>query len=420
VIVREVTVIADDLTGAADCGITFAAAGLPTFVAFGVAPAPAWARIVAEDTDSRQAPPAVAAARTREASARAYGDRSRAIYKKIDSTLRGHAGVEIAAAHAAATDVAGGASPLVVAAPAFPATGRTVRDGRVRVDGVPLPSTEIWRKSGMSGPPDLPDMLREAGLVAATIGGDVVRLGAERLAAEVARLAQAGVQAVVCDAEVEDDLERIAGAGARLRMPIVWAGSAGLARHLPAALGLAPPGPRAAPDLPHAAGPILFAVGSRSSVAREQARLVADERGVETVTVGAEALLSGSTADAEASVRAALAAGRDVVLLIGLEQVVELSRGAELAAALGRIVAATSEGLGGLVATGGDVARGALAALGAGGLRLIGEVEPGVPVGEADARRRLPVVTKAGAFGDPDTLRRCRAALRTSSSLRRH
>ena len=36
----DVEVIADDLTGAADCGIAFAAAGLATFVAFEDAPAP--------------------------------------------------------------------------------------------------------------------------------------------------------------------------------------------------------------------------------------------------------------------------------------------------------------------------------------------------------------------------------------------
>jgi len=35
-----------------------------------------------------------------------------------------------------------------------------------------------------------------------------------------------------------------------------------------------------------------------------------------------------------------------------------------------------------------------------------------VPIGLADARRPLPVVTKAGAFGTPQTLQRCRAALK--------
>jgi 4-hydroxythreonine-4-phosphate dehydrogenase len=42
----------------------------------------------------------------------------------------------------------------------------------------------------------------------------------------------------------------------------------------------------------------------------------------------------------------------------------------------------------------------------------VGEVEPGVPLGVADTPRPLPIVTKAGAFGGPATLVRCRSALR--------
>jgi uncharacterized protein YgbK (DUF1537 family) len=45
------------------------------------------------------------------------------------------------------------------------------------------------------------------------------------------------------------------------------------------------------------------------------------------------------------------------------------------------------------------------------GLRLLGELEPGIPV-SASLPYALPVVTKAGAFGDEDTLRRVLAAIR--------
>src|SRR3954469_16550601 len=103
----EVAVIADDLTGAADTGIGFALAGLPTFVAFGQKPPPGDARIVAFDTDSRSlaadaaAPPPPAPPRPPPARARARrggppppprpagGGGARPIKKKIDSTLRG-------------------------------------------------------------------------------------------------------------------------------------------------------------------------------------------------------------------------------------------------------------------------------------------------------------------------------------------
>ncbi|HET9596497.1 MAG TPA: nucleotide-binding domain containing protein, partial [Anaeromyxobacteraceae bacterium] len=112
-----------------------------------------------------------------------------------------------------------------------------------------------------------------------------------------------------------------------------------------------------------------------------------------------------------AALGAALAAGRDVLLAFG-EEPVPVERGPELAAAAARLVAPHAPGLGALIATGGDVARAVVGALGATGLHLAGEVEPGVPVGITDSAAPLTLVTKAGAFGSPETLVRARAALR--------
>jgi uncharacterized protein YgbK (DUF1537 family) len=57
-----------------------------------------------------------------------------------------------------------------------------------------------------------------------------------------------------------------------------------------------------------------------------------------------------------------------------------------------------------LVLTGGDTAVGVAQRLGATGVLLEGEVEPGVPVGTLIGPRPYRVVTKAGGFGDPATL----------------
>jgi D-threonate/D-erythronate kinase len=56
------------------------------------------------------------------------------------------------------------------------------------------------------------------------------------------------------------------------------------------------------------------------------------------------------------------------------------------------------------VLTGGDTAVGVARRLGAGGIRLEGEIEPGVPVGTLISPRPYRVVTKAGGFGEPGTL----------------
>jgi uncharacterized protein YgbK (DUF1537 family) len=74
--------------------------------------------------------------------------------------------------------------------------------------------------------------------------------------------------------------------------------------------------------------------------------------------------------------------------------------------ALAEVVAGLSEeGLfDALVLTGGETAVGVARRLGAAGIRLEGEVEPGVPVGSLIGPRPYRVVTKAGAFGEPGTL----------------
>ena len=73
------------------------------------------------------------------------------VYKKIDSTLRGHVGAELQAALAAAPLFAG-----AIVAPAFPEQGRTLSGGRLRVQG--RPADELGH------PGDLMGMLDAAGL----------------------------------------------------------------------------------------------------------------------------------------------------------------------------------------------------------------------------------------------------------------
>jgi 4-hydroxythreonine-4-phosphate dehydrogenase len=399
----EVAVIADDLTGAADTGIAFVLAGVPTFVVFGDKGPPSSARIVAFDTDSRALAAGPAAERAALAAARARKEGARAIYKKIDSTLRGNVGAETAAIFRAM-----GEGAVVVACPAFPAMGRTTSSGRVLVSGVPLEETEVWRGSAMTAPADLAAILGSAGLRTAVVGVAAVRAGAF----------PGGAQALVCDAGSEDDLRHVAEAGAKLPGRVVWVGSGGLARHLPAALGLRPEEGGRARFEPRQ-GSILVLVGSRSEVSRGQARELCKEPGVGCFEVDPEAILAGPSAvksRAIADLHRAIDAGRDAVVVTTLGDDIDPSRAPAIAAALGCLVPPLFQTLGGLVVTGGDIARAALCALGASGVHLVGEVEPGVPLGLADTSRPLPLVTKAGAFGNPMTLKRCRAALQGRSN----
>jgi uncharacterized protein YgbK (DUF1537 family) len=66
-----------------------------------------------------------------------------------------------------------------------------------------------------------------------------------------------------------------------------------------------------------------------------------------------------------------------------------------------------------LVATGGETAAALLARLGAHGIRLLAEIEPGIPLGLTLGEVSVPVVTKAGGFGDEDCLKRIIERLRS-------
>ncbi|MCY3757134.1 MAG: hypothetical protein OXG96_05375, partial [Acidobacteria bacterium] len=63
-------------------------------------------------------------------------------------------------------------------------------------------------------------------------------------------------------------------------------------------------------------------------------------------------------------------------------------------------------GLGATILVGGDTALKVYEQCGARGIRVLGDVVPGIPWGRWIGGRLdgLPLVTKAGGFGDPDTL----------------
>ena len=75
-------------------------------------------------------------------------------------------------------------------------------------------------------------------------------------------------------------------------------------------------------------------------------------------------------------------------------------------AALAEAAALAAEHAAGLVLTGGETARAVCERVGVRTIELCGEIEPGVPLGRIASPARA-VVTKAGAFGGPETL--CRA-----------
>jgi uncharacterized protein YgbK (DUF1537 family) len=379
----EILIVADDLSGAADSAAACAARGLRTDVFIDLPAAEgADGDVVALDADTRHRTAEDAAVETGRL-VRLHG-RVPWCFKKIDSTLRGHAGAEIAAALAARRGVDRRA--VVIMAPAFPATGRTTVDGRQRVGGVPLEETEHWARERRTEDSHVGRLLERAGLRVTLIGLPAVRSGDERLAEAMAEGA-ALADAVVCDAEIDSDLRAVARAAARLPQFTVWAGSAGLAACLPDVVDR-PRKKMSAFGAPAARGPLLFVIGSPAAASSMQAEALAADVGVRV-----------AASPAPEDVAMALASGDDVIVR---------PPSIDQARALAPVAATAS----GLMLTGGETARALLVAMRVASLRVIDEVERGVPRSLASLPLGVPVVTKAGAFGDRSTLLRCRAALR--------
>ncbi|UHC17922.1 four-carbon acid sugar kinase family protein [Methylobacterium currus] len=416
---RRWLILADDLTGAADCAIAFARRGRSARVQWGEAGSGAQESgaqesgvqesgteedVVSHDADSRQLGPEAAAARHAALLDRLHHP-GRSVFKKIDSTLRGQPGAELAATLERLRRREGAAFGIL--APAFPATGRTTMAGRILVEGRPLEETELWRRDHSYATGALPAMLEEAGLPSATIALATVRAGVEPLRTALVAASRAGAVAVL-DAESDDDLARIAEAGRALdaQEGLVWIGSAGLAH----ALAMQEAGPAApAQRIPAGPGGTLVVVGSLAAASRAAARRLVGETRLRHVPVTPDMLLQADEAErarCRDAVVAGLSAGDDVLVEVAMGEAPDLSMGARLADALGALLAPVAAHLGGLVATGGETAAALLAHLGVDGLRLIDEIEPGVSLGLTRGALEVPIVTKAGAFGHADTLLR--------------
>ena len=408
-------VVADDLTGAADTGVQLAARGIPTLVT--LEPVAAWRdaardiEVLVASTDSRHLPAAEAAARVRDAVSWARDAGVPHVYKKIDSTLRGNPGAELAAALEAS-----GARTLPLV-PAHPAMGRTTRDGRVYVHGQPLDRTPF--ADDPLEPVDDSDIAvvirRQARvpIAMAAWGEDASPAG--------------GI--LILDAETGDDLARAGHWIARQGLLAVTAGSGGFAGQLPDLLCLrrSPPEPQGYPER------VLVACGSVTGVSLAQTdRAQAD--GVAAVRIAPDLLMADDPCTGRAAddlveaVRERERHGSPVLLRtagdphdldaclalgasLGLDRRTTHDR---VATNVGRIAGSVLDGVGFdlLVVVGGDTLRAVARALGWRGLRPLRELVPGVPVSAVVGGRgpRL-VVSKAGGFGPPDVIARILQAL---------
>lgn len=396
-------VVADDLTGANDTGVTFAAAGFATVLALSAETLPdalqSHAEVYAVSTDCRPHP-AQAAARTATAIGAARAQGVARLYLKIDSTMRGSVQEQIAGALSAWHDGA-----VAVICPAYPAMGRTIEQGRLLVNGIPVNDTPSGRDPVCPvATADMGALLPQALLLpcaeAQTLADNIRTSGAAQ---------------VVVDAKSDADLAHIARAITLLGDAAVPVGSAGLANALVATM----PAPLArdiADPLPVDAPALLLVSSIHDTSQRQVDTYIGSADGADAIVFSphpAQLLAPHSLPALQAQLQSLLISGDGTVIIranpariaggSGAEQLAKTF--AQKLAALGK-QALQKRRFGALVLIGGDGSAALLDALGVKALQVLRPVAEGVPLAtiRGGAYDGLAVITKSGGFGGTDLL----------------
>ncbi|MCX5419226.1 four-carbon acid sugar kinase family protein [Streptomyces sp. NBC_00078] len=374
---QGIAILADDLTSAGDGAGPFRRAGHEARILLtapaGV-PRPA-VGVSAVDLGSRVLDEEAAALCTWRA-ARLFAG-SELLVKTVDSTLRGHVAAEVRAAWA------GSGRRAVVIAPAFPSEGRVTVEGVQYVRGVPVHESEYAR--------DPVHPVRCSDL--ATLFPQAASVRPDR-AAELPELIGNG-ELIVCSATEDGDLDRLVAAVPRLD-DVLWVGSPGLAAALARRCARAT---GSAASLPAPARRPLIVVGSTNAATRRQLAQLHTRVDVRGVTVSVD------PAPAVETLRGLTA---PVLTLQTPDERHTPQTARLLARSQAAVVQALTEDhtVDALVITGGETATTVLRPLGATGIDLIDEPEPGVVRGSLIGRLPLSVLIKAGGFGDDAMLLR--------------
>ena len=383
----RILAIADDTTGAIEVGAKFAMAGVSTLVTIGKHPEFDRDGFVV-DAETRHLSPWEARQRILELAGAAIEAGVPYVFKKTDSTLRGHIGVEFQALIDAFPE-----RPLLYV-PAYPRMGRTVSGCELYVHGVPLAAT-AFAEDPLN--PSVQGWI--PGLLAEGCGAPILPASSGERVLELLAAVPGGV-IILCDGTTDDDLRSVAEALAASGRECIVAGTAGFCEPWVNALPIERTFRGEVPAVRR-----CLVVGGSLHPASRAAILRAAEAGIPVISLADDAAGDDLTAAALAE---ALSAHPWVALTTTgtcPESVVE-RMGALAARAI------ELQPVDGVAVFGGDTTLGVLDALGVSVVEPIRDLLPGVPVSLVQhGARRLALITKAGGFGEDGTLLAIRETL---------
>jgi uncharacterized protein YgbK (DUF1537 family) len=383
--------IADDTTGAIEVGAKFAMAGVSTLVSTGNDLGSERDGFVV-DARSRHLSPRQARERILQLAGAAIQAGVPYLFKKTDSTLRGHIAVEFQALLEAFPE-----RPLLYV-PAYPQMGRTVRDGALHVHGVPLAETAFAAdRLNPSKQGWIP------GLLAGACGAPVLTASTGERILELLSTAPGGA-IILCDGTTDEDLQSAAQALAASGRDCIVAGTAGFCEPWVNALPIERSFQGGVPAVRR-----CLVVSGSLHPASSGAILRAAETGTPAIALADQAAGDDFTAAALAE---ALSAHPWVSLTT--PGTCRGSVGKRMGALAARVI--DMQPVDGVAVFGGDTTLGVLEALGVSVVDPLLDLLPGIPVSNIrHGERRLALITKAGGFGDDGTLTAIRKVLEDRS-----
>lgn len=384
----NIGVIADDMSGSLDTGAQFANLGLRTKLRL-ARDIHDRSQVEVINTGSREKDEASAAASVQRAVESLNG---RLLYKKIDSTLRGHISTEIK------TILRETGYHKAVICPAIIQEGRRVEGGKLWIGNRLLHETDF--ASDPTWPAKTSDIQERLGSPIAQVSLSVVRSGESKLRHHFQEVES---NFLVPDVVTDSDLADIAQAA--LATDILPCGAFGFAYAWAAALT------GRTQQRPDRLGlrldkPILFVAGSRHPITREQIRWLVRSRSIRMAEIH-----SGGSSDFQAilvTLENEIAEGRSILLCSPEKEIhvnIALREIMDGLAELTRHITGTTH-IGGLVVCGGETLQSILRALETQAVEIQGEFRSGFPFGRlvGGLGCGLPIFTKAGGFGVREAL----------------
>ncbi len=421
-------IIADDLTGATDTGVQFSKQGYNTHVVIVSETEPhslteslqrnGGVDVLVLDTETREFDAATARNRIKSILQKLSLHDGDIVYKKVDSTLRGNVGAELDECLRVLQ------KDICLFTPSFPQNKRITVEGYLLVHDQPLGLSEYYAGNLEPGEASyIPSLIQQdTDLPIERIDLKTVIKGQDAVSQQIHALAQQGKKILVVDAMNDQQLHQLLHSSFEIDESVLYAGSAGLANAL--ADIYSGKHSRVRASVPTQKSTLIVS-GSMRSIARRQIEYLKSHVNSCDMPLDVELVVGSRNAYLQKllpNVFQAFSEGRRQIVIYpdpayGETPVTEkiLSRynlnfrelGVTIRNFLGELIMRLLDRTmaNNLILSGGDTAVGICEKLGICHLTIVEELLPGIPLSIGRLKNHtVNIVTKAGGFGEEDTL----------------